>query len=191
MGLVLTVFGRAASAEFPRRGGLFRAPPAKAAQKHFSSFFLRGRRATQCIFPNDTQARETGQLDIHAITAMIARENTAAMHEFGIMQSTLETAAQKTRAAGATQVHRLRLRVGKLSGVVPEALRFAFDALKEKTVAAQAELEMEEVTAACWCAGCAAEFESADLKYECPRCHQPSGDLRRGKEMELALLEIS
>ena len=113
------------------------------------------------------------------------------MHEFGIMEAALETAAQKTRAAGATQIHRLKLRVGKLSGVVPEALRFAFDALKDKSLAAQAELQIEEVPAACWCASCAAEFETADLKYECPRCHQPSGDLRRGKEMELASLEIS
>jgi hydrogenase nickel incorporation protein HypA/HybF len=113
------------------------------------------------------------------------------MHEFSIMQSTLETAAQKTRAAGATRIHRLKLRIGKLSGVVPEALRFAFDALKTGSPAAGAELEIEEVPAVCWCAGCAAEFETADLTYECPRCHQPSGDLRRGSEMELTSLEIS
>ena len=113
------------------------------------------------------------------------------MHEFSIMEAALETAAQKTRAAGATRIHRLKLRVGKLSGVVPEALRFAFDALKEKSPAARAELEIEEVPATCWCADCAAEFETADLTYECPRCHQPSGDLRRGREMELASLEIS
>ena len=119
------------------------------------------------------------------------RKEKFAMHEFGIMEAALETAAQKTRAAGATQIHRLKLRVGKLSGVVPEALRFAFDALKVKSLAATADLEIEEVPAVCWCAGCATEFETADLKYECPRCHQPSGDLRRGKEMELASLEIS
>jgi hydrogenase nickel incorporation protein HypA/HybF len=113
------------------------------------------------------------------------------MHEFSLMQSTLEIATQKTRAANATEIHRLKLRVGKLSGVVPEALRFAFAALKDKSMAAQAELEIEEVPAACWCADCAAEFETGDLKYECPRCHQLSGDLRRGKEMELASLEIS
>lgn len=113
------------------------------------------------------------------------------MHEFSIMQSTLETAAEKTRAAGATQIHRLKVRVGKLSGVVPEALRFAFDGLKPESIAAAAELEIEEMPAVCWCADCAAEFETADLKYECPRCHQPSGNLRRGLELELASLEIS
>jgi hydrogenase nickel incorporation protein HypA/HybF len=113
------------------------------------------------------------------------------MHEFSIMQAALETAGEKTRAAGATKIHRLKVRVGALSGVVPEALRFAFEALKENTFAAQAELEIEEVPAAAWCASCEAEFDAADLQYDCPRCHQPSGELRRGQEMELATLEIS
>jgi len=87
------------------------------------------------------------------------------MHEFSIMESALATAAQKTRAAGATQIHRLKLRVGQLSGVVPEALRFAFAALKTGSPAAAAELEIEEVPAVGWCADCAAEFAAADLKY--------------------------
>jgi hydrogenase nickel incorporation protein HypA/HybF len=113
------------------------------------------------------------------------------MHEFSIMQSALELAEEKTRAAGATQIHRLKVRVGALSGVVPAALRFAFDALKDKSPAAGAEFEIEEVPAVGWCPDCAAEFAARDLHYECPRCHQPSGQLRRGKEMELASLEIS
>ena len=103
----------------------------------------------------------------------------------------LETARQKTHAAGGTQIHWLKLRVGKLSGVVPEALRFAFESLKPGSLAANAELEIEEVGAACWCADCASEFETVGLNYECPRCHQLSGDLRRGRELELASLEIS
>ena len=113
------------------------------------------------------------------------------MHEFSIMQSALDTAAEKTRAAGATQIHRLKVRVGSLSGVVPEALRFAFDALKDQTPAANAAFEIELVPAVGWCAACAAEFAADDLHYECPRCHQSSGELRRGKEMELSSLEIS
>jgi len=113
------------------------------------------------------------------------------MHEFSIMQAALETAGEKTRAAGATQIHRFKVRIGSLSGVVPEALRFAFDALKEPSLAAHAELEIEAVPAACWCATCQAEFAVEDLHYECPRCRRPSGELRRGKEMELASLEIS
>lgn len=123
---------------------------------------------------------------------MLASGQTGlAMHEFSLMQTALDTAAQKTRAAGATQIHRLKLRVGKLSGVVPAALTSAFAALKDKTPAADAMLEIEEVPAIGWCAGCAAEFTVADWKYECPRCHGFSGELRQGRELELASLEIS
>ena len=124
---------------------------------------------------------------------MIARETdfVHAMHEFSIMQAALDTAGEKARAAGAARIHRLTLRVGALSGVVPEALRFAFDALKEKSPAAAAELEIESVPAVGWCAGCVAEFAVAEMNYECPRCRRPSGELRRGKEMDLASLEIS
>jgi hydrogenase nickel incorporation protein HypA/HybF len=113
------------------------------------------------------------------------------MHEFSIMQSALELAAEKTRAAGATHIHRLRVRVGAMSGVVPEALRFAFDGLKAGSPAASAEFEIEVVPAVAWCAACAAEFEARDRHYECPHCHQPSATLRRGQELELASLEIS
>jgi hydrogenase nickel insertion protein HypA len=73
------------------------------------------------------------------------------MHEFSIMSSALELAEKNTRAAGATQIHRLKVRVGALSGVVPEALRFAFDGLKDQTLAAGAEFEIELVPAVGWC----------------------------------------
>jgi hydrogenase nickel incorporation protein HypA/HybF len=112
------------------------------------------------------------------------------MHEFSIMQAALETAGDRARSAGATTIHRLRLRVGTLSGVVPEALRFAFESLKSGATAS-AVLEIEDVPAVCWCPDCAAEFAAGDRQYECPQCHQPSGQLRRGREMELATLEIS
>ena len=46
------------------------------------------------------------------------------MHEVGIIQSTLELAERSARASGATQIHRLRLRVGRMTGVVRESLEF-------------------------------------------------------------------
>ncbi len=113
------------------------------------------------------------------------------MHEVGIMQSALEMAEHQARAAGAMRIHRLKLRVGALSGVVPEALRFAYEGLKPGTLAADAVLEIEEVPAVGWCQDCNAEFTATDLCYECPQCHQMSGQLRHGNELELASLEIS
>lgn len=100
-------------------------------------------------------------------------------------------ALETAKARGATRVHRLCLRVGRMSGVVPEALSFAFDLVCRGTPAEGARLEIETVPATCWCGTCQAEFECEDFIGECPRCHCLSGELRRGRELDLASVEMS
>jgi hydrogenase nickel incorporation protein HypA/HybF len=112
------------------------------------------------------------------------------MHEVSIMTEALRMAVDAAKSAGATRVLKLRLRVGSLSGVVPEAMQFAFDVVCHGTIAEGARLEIEPVQAACWCARCAAEFECADFFNECPRCHNFSGELRRGRELDIASVEV-
>ena len=112
------------------------------------------------------------------------------MHELSIMQSALDMALEGAKQAGAKELLVIRLRIGALSGVVPDALQFAFEALREGTLAQRAELAIEDVPARFWCSACAREFESDDMFAECPVCRQPSGDLRAGRELEIASLEI-
>ena len=49
------------------------------------------------------------------------------MHEVSLLENTLELALDYARQQNATQIHHLTLRVGQLSGVIPEALQFAFE----------------------------------------------------------------
>ena len=100
-------------------------------------------------------------------------------------------AIETAKAKSATRVLRLCLRVGRMSGTVPEALQFAFDVVCRDTMAEGASLEIETVAPACWCPACQAEFVCEDFLNECPRCHQWSGELRRGRELELASVEVS
>lgn len=113
------------------------------------------------------------------------------MHEVSIMEEAVRMAVDAAKSSGANRVLALRLRVGALSGVVPEAMRFAFDVVCRDTIAAGASLEIESVPAASWCATCRAEFECADFFNECPRCHNVSGELRRGRELEIASVEMN
>jgi len=112
------------------------------------------------------------------------------MHELSIMESALKVVLDQARQAGAGRILQVRLRVGALSGVVPEALELAFEALRQGTLAEAADLRIDQVPARYWCAGCAREFESTDPFGECPTCSQPSGDLRAGRELEVASLEV-
>jgi hydrogenase nickel incorporation protein HypA/HybF len=113
------------------------------------------------------------------------------MHEISIMQGTLDLALHTAKASDATRIDALRMRVGVMTGVVPEALQFAFEALREGTLAAEARLDVEFVPASCWCANCQMEFEVKGWLQECPTCHQTSGELRHGLELELASVEIT
>jgi len=106
------------------------------------------------------------------------------------MDSALNMAVEQAQKAGAVRVLVVRLRIGTLSGVVPEALQFAFEALVPGTLAEGAALDIVNVPARFWCSNCAQEFTSDDFFAECPNCHEPSGDLRAGREMELASMEI-
>ncbi len=112
------------------------------------------------------------------------------MHELSIMDSALSLVLEKARQAGARRVHVIRLRIGTLSGVVPEALQFAFEALAPGTLAEGGQLAIEDVPARFWCSTCNAEFKAEDIFAECPDCHRPSGDLRAGREMEVSSMEI-
>jgi len=62
------------------------------------------------------------------------------VHELSIMDGALALACSEAEKAGARRVVSLRLRIGMLSGVMPEALRFAFDALAAGSIAEGAEI---------------------------------------------------
>jgi hydrogenase nickel incorporation protein HypA/HybF len=112
------------------------------------------------------------------------------MHELSIMDSALTMVLEQAQKAGAKRVHVVRLRIGALSGVVPEALEFAFDALTPGTLAEGGRLAIDNIPARFWCGACRSEFQADDLFADCPDCHRPSGDLRAGREMEVASMEI-
>lgn len=112
------------------------------------------------------------------------------MHEVAIMSEALRMADEAAATAGAARIRKLRLRVGALSGVVQDSLQFAFDVVSEGTRAAGAKLEIEAVPATFWCAKCQREFACEDLFSDCPQCHEPSGDLRRGRELEISAVEL-
>ena len=83
------------------------------------------------------------------------------MHEFSIMQEVANLAVASAQEAGAEQIHLIRLRVGKLSGVVPEAMMFVHEVAVHGTIAEGSKLEIEEGPIICYCDQCEAEFKMA------------------------------
>ncbi|WLT40180.1 hydrogenase maturation nickel metallochaperone HypA [Synechocystis sp. B12] len=113
------------------------------------------------------------------------------MHEVSLMEQTLAIAIAQAEDHGASKIHRLTLRVGQQSGVVADALRFAFEVVRQNTMAAEARLEIEEIPVTCRCQHCHENFQPEDWIYRCPHCDQISQTVMDGKQLELASLELS
>ncbi|MGA3008208.1 MAG: hydrogenase maturation nickel metallochaperone HypA [Opitutaceae bacterium] len=114
------------------------------------------------------------------------------MHELGIAESALQTALEQARLNNATSVQRIVIRVGALSGVDPEALRFAFEVVLPGTMAENAVLQIDPVPAVAYCADCARDFvPDTDHFLECPQCGRLCRTIKQGRELDLIHLEMT
>lgn len=114
------------------------------------------------------------------------------MHEVSLMKGFLEVALTEADRAGASRIERMRVKAGALSGVVPEALAFAFEVLAgESPVTAKSKLEIDRIPTGCRCRECGCDFEPESYEFECPRCRSNDAEILRGRELELYQLEIT
>jgi hydrogenase nickel incorporation protein HypA/HybF len=108
------------------------------------------------------------------------------MHELGITQEIIDIVTQQSRGAKVTRVV---LHIGKLSAVLPDAVRFCFDLCSEGTVAEGAHLEIIETAGRARCRQCAAEVELLMPFGRC-RCGSSDLDWLSGEELKIQEMEV-
>lgn len=112
------------------------------------------------------------------------------MHELSVAHAVVSTvvAALPTPTTRVLEVH---VRVGGLSGVVPEALGFSYDVATQGTPLAGSALVVERVPILVHCAQCGrdGELENA-YDFRCPHCGELTGDVRSGKELEVSSIVL-
>ena len=113
------------------------------------------------------------------------------MHELSIAYHLVQAASEAARRAGAARVTCLRVRIGVLSCVHPDALEFCYELAAQGTPVEGARLVIEEVPVEVYCPRCRRQLPLKTIqKFCCPQCGRPTADVRRGKELELASIEV-
>ncbi|BDU72806.1 hydrogenase maturation nickel metallochaperone HypA [Mesoterricola silvestris] len=112
------------------------------------------------------------------------------MHELSLMAGMLGIIAGEARGQGFTRVSRIVLEIGALSGVEPEALRFAFDVSARGTVAEGAELEIEETEGRAQCGACGHTVPVRGTWGGCPACGTDALKVIAGKETRVKYLDV-
>ncbi len=118
------------------------------------------------------------------------------MHEMSLVQGLLDIIQQEMERHDATRLVKVRVRYGALAAVVPEAMRFAWDAVTNASPLQGAVLELEEVPVRLKCCMCGKEFVPAELERAllmapCPGCGEELGhQVLDGKELTLEQMEV-
>ena len=113
------------------------------------------------------------------------------MHELSIAMSILDSVQEEVDRRNCGSVEAIHLRIGALSGVVPDALRSAYELAAEQTPYASTRLMIEEVPIVIYCAACARNQPIVSSNWFCcPECNTPSNQIVSGRELEITALEL-
>ena len=112
------------------------------------------------------------------------------MHELGLTQNLIEIALEHAEREGARTISSLVLEIGTLSGVIPEAVEFAFEACSQGTIAAGATLEIRHVPGIGHCPECGEQTQLESLTDCCSHCGGYGLEILQGQEMALIEMEI-
>ena len=97
---------------------------------------------------------------------------------------------EHARRAQGVAIRSVTVQIGALSGVVAEAVEFAFDVCSKGTMAEGARLDILKVAGRGRCLDCRAEAELDRLTHVCPRCGSLALEILQGQELKFTEMEI-
>jgi hydrogenase nickel incorporation protein HypA/HybF len=112
------------------------------------------------------------------------------MHEASIAESLLDIVIENAKKQEAKEIVSVTIKVGKLSGVQPDSLLFAFDALKESTAAANCNLVIEEIPVIGICNICGHEDKYDNFIFSCNSCGSFEVRMISGEELNIKEIEV-
>ena len=114
------------------------------------------------------------------------------MHEMGIALQIIEIASESIPAdLKDIKVARVNLKVGKLSAVVPESLRFCFEVASKETALEGAELVIQEIPVVARCNDCDTEWTITEPVFTCKNCESGNFEMLSGRELDIESIEIA
>jgi hydrogenase nickel incorporation protein HypA/HybF len=108
------------------------------------------------------------------------------VHELGITRNIVSICGER---AGGRRVSRVKLEIGQLSAVVPEAIRFCFDVVSQGSPVEGARLEIVEIAGLGRCRRCRLSVELTSHSYRCQACQSLDVELIAGDELSIKEME--
>jgi hydrogenase nickel incorporation protein HypA/HybF len=108
------------------------------------------------------------------------------MHELGITQNIVAIVAENANGA---KVMRVQLEIGKLTAIMPDAIKFCFDVCSQSTVLEGAKLEIIEISGLAKCRQCGAIIP-LNQPFGICECGSRELNIIAGEELKIKEMEI-
>lgn len=112
------------------------------------------------------------------------------MHEMALCEGVLRILEDEAARQNFQTVRMVRLEIGRLSHVEPEAMAFCFDAVTRGTLAEHARLQIDRPDGIAWCMDCAESVVIGSRADPCPRCDGHHLQVTGGDDMTIKELEV-
>ncbi len=114
------------------------------------------------------------------------------MHEVSIALGMVDELIKIANNNDASKINSVKLKIGKMSGIVTDSLIFAFDAVKlEHSLLADARIVIEEIPTVCECGDCNSSFEDENMFFSsCSNCDSLNVKLISGEEQHIEQVEL-
>ncbi len=113
------------------------------------------------------------------------------MHELSIAQSIVDIIGQYVPADQVADVRLVRVRVGRMAGVVADSLDFCFGAIVNGTPLTGARLDIEETPVSAQCGSCSETFVVEGTTFVCPACGSGEVNIVSGTELQVVEIELA
>ena len=105
------------------------------------------------------------------------------MHELGVISALVNTVERLVHDEGLTEVEKIVIEVGELSGIIPHYIEQCYPAAVYKTFMEKTALELITVPGIVKCRDCGLVFNAAGNDLRCPDCGAQDLEILGGNDM--------
>lgn len=112
------------------------------------------------------------------------------MHELSVTKGIIKLCIEEGEKHKVKKINKINIKVGELTGLVPNCISYYFNIAAKGTIAEEAEIVIEKVPVSIQCETCSFEGKLGKNQYYCPKCNGSKYKIIKGREFYLDTMEV-
>ena len=106
------------------------------------------------------------------------------------VQSMVDNVKEEMTEKNAVVLKSVRMNIGRMTTVVPDAISFCFNIITKGTELEGAKLYIDVIPVTAECSKCSCRFEVKNFVFKCPDCGNTEVDIVSGQDLSIVEIEV-